>query len=110
MQTGLRRMRTKSLAALSPRSGKTVFGRQRQKAPNCLLSSPSSLQRLEAGPHRPFNLEVFLDRHCAEQRTDHGDAPHAQQHNQKQDGQLLRQANIIENREDRQADAFHNDQ
>jgi hypothetical protein len=33
-----------------PRSGETVFGCQRQKAPNCLLSGPPSLQRLLAGP------------------------------------------------------------
>jgi hypothetical protein len=29
--------------------------------------------RLEAGPHRPFNLEVFLDRHCAEHLAAFGD-------------------------------------
>ena len=61
MQTGLRRMRTKSLAA-PPRGPGSGFRAPETEGRKLALSSPSSLQRLEAGLFAPAKSWVFGER------------------------------------------------
>ena len=61
MQTGLRRMRTESLAA-PPRGPGSGFRAPETEGRKLALSSPSSLQRLEAGLFAPAKLRVFGER------------------------------------------------